>query len=86
MDPRIRSALALYFFGVFGVFLVVTPWTAVWDQAIVALLPTALGAWAQSGWVRGLASGLGALDLVVALQAATELWERMRNPDADESP
>ena len=47
-------------------------------QATVALLPTALGQWALRGWVRGVISGLGALDLVVAIQVAAELRRNMR--------
>ena len=76
MDPRIRSALSLYAFAVLGLFLLVAPWTPIWTRAAIVLIPTPVGAWALSGWVRGLVSGLGALDLVVALQVARELWRR----------
>ncbi len=78
MESRIRSALALYAFGVIGLFLLVTPWTAVWKQAMVALLPTGIGRWALSGWIRGVVSGLGALNLAVAAEVAVELWREMR--------
>jgi hypothetical protein len=78
LESRIRTALLLYAFGVIGLFLLVTPWTAVWSQAMVGLLPTKIGRWALSGWVRGAVSGLGALNLVVASQVAGELWREMR--------
>ena len=88
MESRIRTALLLYAFGVIGLFLLVTPWTAVWSQAIVGLLPTKIGPWVLSGWVRGIVSGLGALNLVVASQVAVELWREMRagesSPDGEE--
>ena len=77
MDSRIRSALTLYAFSVLGLFLLVAPWTPIWSRATVVLLPTPAGAWAMSGWARGLVSGLGALDLIVAGQVARELWRRM---------
>jgi hypothetical protein len=64
----------LYGFFVFGLFLLVAPWTPIWSRAGLALLPTSLGGWVMSGWARGVVSGLGALDLAVALQVARELW------------
>jgi hypothetical protein len=78
LDSRIRTALWLYAFGAIGLFLVVTPWTAVWTQAVAGLLPSRFGRMALHGAVRGVVSGLGALDLAVALQLARELWEDLR--------
>ena len=78
MESRLRSALSLYAFTVLGSFLLFAPWTPVWGQAAAALLPEALGAWAQSGWLRGVVSALGALDLLGAAQVARELWGSMR--------
>ena len=77
MDSRIRTALFLYAFAIVGLFLLVAPWTAVWSQAIVGLLPTRVGRLALGGWVRGIVSGLGALNLAVAFQVAIELWREM---------
>jgi hypothetical protein len=70
--------MSLYAFSVLGVFLLVAPWTPVWGRATTALLPEALAGWVHTGWVRGVVSGVGALDLVVALQLAVELWRSMR--------
>jgi hypothetical protein len=78
LDPRILSALTVYIFLVFGVFLIVVPWTPVWSHAMVGFLPETVGRWALLGWVRGIVSGLGAIDLFVAIQAAGELRDRMR--------
>jgi len=78
LDPRLLAALRLYVFFVLGLFLFVSPWTPVWQRATISLLPTALGAWVQSGWLRGVVSAVGALDLLIAFQAAGELLERMR--------
>ena len=53
----------------------------------IALAPTAAGPWVGSGWVRGLVSGLGALDLAVALQVLRELWREMQTrTDAPDGP
>ena len=88
MESRIRTALWLYAFGAIGLFLLVAPWTAVWTQAVAGLLPTPLGRMALLGPVRGVVSGLGAFDLLVALQVARELWERMHRAEthADADP
>ena len=78
MESRVRNAMALYAFSVLGIFLLVVPWSPVWEQATIALLPEGAGAAARSGWIRGLISGVGMLDLLVALQVGRELWARLR--------
>jgi hypothetical protein len=69
----------LYAFVVFGIFLLVAPWTPIWNRAMLALLPTSMGGWIMSGWLRGVVSGLGALDLMVALQVGREFWDQMQS-------
>jgi len=78
LQSRIGAALSLYTFAVLGLLLFVAPWTLVWTQATYTLLPERLGRWVLTGWVRGIVSGLGALDLVIALQVGAEMWRRMR--------
>lgn len=78
MESRIRAALLLYAFLVLGLFLLVAPWTVVWSRAVVGLVPTAAGRFAQSGGLRGLVSALGALNLLFAFQVALELGRSMR--------
>lgn len=81
MDLRLRTAYMLYAFAIFGLFLLVAPWTPVWERAMLALLPTSLGSCIMSGWARGTVSGLGALDLLVAFQVAKELWSQMQGEE-----
>ena len=78
MDLRLRAAITLYAFTVLGLFLLLAPWSPVWEQAAVVLLPTAVGGWVLSGWGRGVVSGLGALDLAVAIQVAMEFKRSLR--------
>lgn len=74
MESRLWAALALYTYGVLGVFLLFVPWTGMWASSAEALLPEGLAGFAVSGWVRGVASSLGALDLLVAFKVALQLW------------
>ena len=76
MNDRFGAVLRLYAFGILGVFLLVAPWTALWDQATQMLAASASWSWVRSGWARGLASGLGALDLLAAVRAGLELRAR----------
>lgn len=84
MKDRIGPALGAYVFGVLGVFLVLAPWTEVWERSTFVLAGTPAGAWLRSGFTRGLVTGIGILDLVVAFQEGAELWRRMRSGDGGE--
>lgn len=78
MVARIRLVLTVYAFGAVGVFLLVAPWSPVWDAATRWIAPTAAGELVRSGWLRGLLSGLGGLNLWVALQEGASLWRSLR--------
>jgi hypothetical protein len=70
---RLQTAFFVYVFAALGVFLVAAPWSPFWEASTAGYLPTALGAWLRSGFVRGLVSGLGALNLAAAWGEAREL-------------
>lgn len=76
LDKRIGTAFLLYAFVVIGIFLIVAPWTPVWKQSIIALLPTRIGHWMLTGWSRGVVSAVGVLDLLAAFQLLGELFRR----------
>jgi len=75
----VQGAISLYTFSVLGVFLLAAPWTPMWEQASLVLGSDLLRTWLQSGWVRGVVSGLGALDLIVAAQEAGEILRSFRS-------
>jgi hypothetical protein len=81
LQTRLGAVLSLYAFAGLGLFLLFAPWTPVWTQATYSLLPARIGRWVLTGWARGVASGLGALDLVIAAQLAFELWKRPSGRD-----
>ncbi len=81
MLSRIRLAFNVYVFGAVGVFLAVVPWTPVWDAAVLLFGDSPAGALFRSGWARGLITGLGVLDVAVALSDAGSLARALRRPD-----
>lgn len=85
LESRVRTAMSLYVFAALGVFLLAAPWSPVWDFATAALLPPSLaGGVVRSGFARGAISGLGALDLLVAIQEAERLRRILWGRDASE--
>jgi hypothetical protein len=78
LTDRIRPVLAVYVFGVLGLFLAWVPWTEIWDEGTRFLLPTGAALWARSGFTRGVVSGIGLLDLVVAAAEAAAFWRAVR--------
>lgn len=75
MRSRLLTAFLVYLFAALGVFLVVAPWSPLWESSTAGYLPTPLGPWLRSGFVRGLITGLGALNLKAAWsEARALLW------------
>ena len=75
MRSRLLTAFLVYLFAALGVFLVVAPWSPLWETSTAGYLPTRLGPWLRSGFVRGLVSGMGALNLSAAWsEARALLW------------
>jgi hypothetical protein len=73
VTSRLQTAFLVYLFAALGVFLLAAPWSPLWEASTSGYLPTAAGAWLRSGFLRGLVSGLGALNLAVAWSEAREL-------------
>jgi hypothetical protein len=79
LDPRLRHAAQLYFFFIFGVFLVVAPWSMIWDHMAVSIYPPGVAGILRTGWVRGGISGLGLLDILLAVRQTGLLVTGDRN-------
>lgn len=78
---RLQTALHVYVFAALGLFLILVPWSPVWHAATLPYLPTSAGPWLRSGFLRGLISGLGALNVLAALSEARELLVAVRGGD-----
>ena len=72
---RIRALLFVTVCATFGVLLIILPWTHQWtDNSLLLTLP-ALRSFIGNGFVRGLATGLGMLDLWLGFWEAVHYHE-----------
>jgi len=60
---RIRALLFVTVCATFGVLLIILPWTSKWTDNALLLSRPELRVFLSNGFVRGLCSGLGILDL-----------------------
>jgi hypothetical protein len=67
---RLRALLFVTLCATFGVLLVILPWTPRWTDNPLLLGSAALREIVSSGFVRGLASGLGLLNLWLGFREA----------------
>ena len=72
---RIRALLFVTVCATFGVLLVILPWTPRWTDNPLLLASPVLRSFVASGFVRGLASGLGMLDLWLGFWEAIHYHE-----------
>lgn len=72
---RIRALLFVTVCATFGVLLIILPWTPKWTDNPLLLTSPGLRDFVSSGFVRGLASGLGVLDLWLGFWEAIHYHE-----------
>jgi hypothetical protein len=72
---RVRALLFVTVCAIFGVLLVILPWTEHWTDNSLLLASPALRTFISTGFVRGLASGLGMVDLWLGFWAAIHYHE-----------
>lgn len=77
---RIRALLFVTLCATFGVLLILLPWTPKWTDNPLLLTYPQLRDFVSNGFVRGLASGLGILDLWLGFWEAIHYHEA---PDND---
>jgi hypothetical protein len=72
---RLWLVLKVLFLTWIGVILTVLPWTAIWTDNPLLLRSHIFRVLAEAGFVRGLVSGLGLLDLWFAITDAVDYRE-----------
>jgi hypothetical protein len=75
---RIRALLFVTLCATFGVLLIILPWTPKWTDNPLLLMHPGLRDFVSNGFVRGIASGLGILDLWLGF------WEAIHYHEARE--
>jgi len=75
---RTRSLLFVTLCATFGVLLIILPWTPRWTDNPLLLTWPSLRDFVSTGFVRGLASGLGILDLWLGFWEAIHYHENPR--------
>lgn len=75
---RLRSLLFVTLCATLGVLLIILPWTPRWTDNPLLLTSPNLRDFVSSGFVRGLASGLGFLDLWLGFWEAIHYHENPR--------
>lgn len=75
---RLRSLLFVTLCATLGVLLIILPWTPRWTDNPLLLTSPNLRDFVSSGFVRGLASGLGILDLWLGFWEAIHYHENPR--------
>jgi hypothetical protein len=75
---RIGALLFVTVCATFGVLLLILPWTPKWTDNPLLLTSPQLRDVVESGFIRGLASGLGLLDLWLGFWEAVHYHENSR--------
>jgi hypothetical protein len=73
---RIAMLLFVTFCAILGVLLFILPWTPKWTDNYLLISYPALRDFLENGFVRGMCSGLGALDIWIGFSEATQYHEK----------
>jgi hypothetical protein len=73
---RLRALLLVTLYATFGVLLVILPWTPKWTDNPLLLSSPELRTFVTNGFIRGLASGFGLLDLWLGFWEAIHYHEQ----------
>ncbi len=75
---RITVLLFVFVCAVVGVLLVILPWRPEWTDNHLLMASPGLRAFVSNGFVRGLCSGLGLLDIWIGFSEAVHYHEEKR--------
>jgi hypothetical protein len=73
---RVGVLLFVSVCAVFGVLLVILPWTPKWTDSYILISYPALRGLLENGFVRGMCTGLGALDIWIGFWEAMHYHEK----------
>ncbi|MGH9505138.1 MAG: hypothetical protein ACRD20_19975 [Terriglobales bacterium] len=76
---RILTLLFVFFCATVGVLLVILPWRPEWTDNYFLLGSPGLRAFVSNGFVRGLCSGLGLLDIWIGFGEAVHFHDETRS-------
>jgi len=77
---RVALSLFVLFCAVLGVWLTLLPWSLQWTDNPLLWTHPDLRTFLGYGFVRGVCSGLGILDLWIGIRQASHYTERLGNP------
>ncbi len=76
MWKRVLFVVFILFCIELGLFLIVLPWTEIWERNLLLAYFPILRSWILNDFVRGAFSGLGLVNLWVAV---SDIWNFRRN-------
>ncbi len=72
---RLAMILFVSLCAIFGVLLVILPWTPKWTDNYIMISYPGLRDFLENAFVRGMCTGLGALDIWIGFSEATHYHE-----------
>ena len=78
MKDRLGTLLYLFYLFEVGLFLLVVPWSSLWDGNYFALRLAWVGELCRNPFLRGAISGLGLLHLMAAVRDSREFIQSER--------
>ena len=75
---RILAVSFILFCFEIGIFLVLAPWSGLWDNNFLLSFSPGLRAFALSNFTRGAVSGLGVIDCLLGISELHLFWKSLR--------
>lgn len=75
MNRFLRIVLLLIWIEL-GFALILLPWSDIWEMNIFLFQYPALGFWVKNAFFRGAISGLGVMNVLLAIESFRSMWHR----------